>query len=95
MSCIASVSKSLEFIGMIVAEEAVKLLPIFVLIYFRKVRNAHSAMLCGALAGLMFGALEAVTLGYACAGWTPIFAIDSKYESVYFRATSSAERPSR
>src|SRR2546423_263857 len=58
------VAESLKFIGMIVAEEAVKLLPIFLLIYFRKVRNAHSAMLCGALAGLMFGALEAVTLGY-------------------------------
>ena len=36
---------SLEFAGMILAEEAVKLFPVFLLVWLGKVRNAHSAML--------------------------------------------------
>jgi hypothetical protein len=57
-------AESLEFAGMIVAEEAAKLLPVFLLIWLGKIRNAHGAMLCGALAGLTFGAVEAVMYGY-------------------------------
>jgi RsiW-degrading membrane proteinase PrsW (M82 family) len=45
-------------------EEAVKLFPVFVLIARRRIRTPHGAMLCGALSGLTFGVVEAVTYGY-------------------------------
>lgn len=59
-----AVADMLKFTGTILVEEAVKLLPVFLLIAMRKIRTAHGAMLCGALAGLTFGVVEAVTYGY-------------------------------
>src|SRR5687768_14359501 len=55
---------TLEFAFMIVLEEAVKLLPVFLLIATGRLKTAHDAMLCGALAGLTFGTVEAVGYGY-------------------------------
>ena len=56
--------ETLRFAGMCILEEAIKLLPVFVLIATGKIRNAHGAMLCGALSGLTFGAVEAISFGY-------------------------------
>ena len=55
---------SFRFAGMFTLEETLKLLPVFVLIWTGRIRNAHGAMLCGALSGLTFGAVEAISFGY-------------------------------
>ena len=52
------------FAGMIALEEAIKLLPVFWFIRRGKIRTAHAAMLCGALSGLTFGTIEAISYGY-------------------------------
>jgi hypothetical protein len=49
---------------MVIVEETIKLLPLFVLIALGRIRTAHAGMLCGALAGLTFGIVEGVTFGY-------------------------------
>jgi len=57
-------AEATRFAGMAFLEEAVKLFPVFVLIARRRIRMPHGAMLCGALSGLTFGVVEAVTYGY-------------------------------
>jgi hypothetical protein len=57
-------ARAAQLIVMIMIEEAVKLLPVFVLISTGRIRTAHGAMLCGALSGLTFGTVEAVSYGY-------------------------------
>lgn len=54
----------IQFTGMIVLEEIVKLAPVFAWIALGKIRTAHAAMLCGALCGLTFGTVEAISFGY-------------------------------
>jgi RsiW-degrading membrane proteinase PrsW (M82 family) len=54
----------LKLIAMVIVEETIKLLPVFVLIALRRIRTAHAGMLCGALAGLTFGIVEGITFGY-------------------------------
>ena len=49
-----------ELIGMVLTEEAIKLLPVFVLIRARLLRNASEAMLAAAVGGLCFGMVEAI-----------------------------------
>ena len=44
-------AQSARFAGMIALEEAIKLAPVFWLIRRGRIRNAHAAMLCGALLG--------------------------------------------
>jgi RsiW-degrading membrane proteinase PrsW (M82 family) len=56
--------ETIRFAGMFTLEEAIKLLPVFLLIATGRIRNAHGAMLCGALSGLTFGAVEAISYGY-------------------------------
>jgi RsiW-degrading membrane proteinase PrsW (M82 family) len=56
--------ETFRFAAMCTLEEAIKLLPVFVLIATGRIRNAHGAMLCGALSGLTFGAVEAISFGY-------------------------------
>src|SRR5687768_17038798 len=56
--------ETLRFAGMFTLEETIKLLPVFLLIATGRIRNAHGAMLCGALSGLTFGAVEAISFGY-------------------------------
>jgi hypothetical protein len=54
----------LQIAAQVMVEEAFKLLPVFVLIVTGRLRTAHDAMLCGALSGLTFGTMEAVSFGY-------------------------------
>ena len=56
--------ESIRFAAMCTLEEMIKLLPVFALIASGRIRNAHGAMLCGALSGLTFGAVEAISFGY-------------------------------
>jgi RsiW-degrading membrane proteinase PrsW (M82 family) len=72
----------LEFAGMIVVEEVVKLLPVFVLIATGRLKTAHDAMLCGALAGLTFGVVEAV--GYAYLEYAPQMTPITTYLTRFF-----------
>ena len=58
------VGETVLFAGKFAVEEVIKLAPVFALIAAGKIRNAHGAMLCGALSGLTFGAVEAITFGY-------------------------------
>jgi hypothetical protein len=58
------IAQTIEFAGMAIFEEAVKLLPLFFLIAAGRVKNAQAAMLCGALAGLTFGTVEAISYGF-------------------------------
>jgi RsiW-degrading membrane proteinase PrsW (M82 family) len=48
----------------VAVEEAFKLLPVFILIATGRLKTAHDAMICGALAGLTFGTVESVSYGY-------------------------------
>lgn len=73
-----SLAYALEFAGMITFEEFVKLLPVFVLIAAGRIRNAHGAMLCGALSGLTFGVVEAISFGYL------VYPADGSPVSTYF-----------
>ena len=57
-------SQTVRFAAMFTIEECLKLLPVFVLIFGGRIRNAHGAMLCGALSGLTFGVVEAISYGY-------------------------------
>jgi len=57
-------AQSAQFAGMIALEETVKLAAVFLLIRTGKIQNAHAAMLCGALSGLTFGTIEAISYGY-------------------------------
>jgi len=70
------IGETIRFAGMCTLEEFIKLLPVFVLIATGRIRNAHGAMLCGALSGLTFGAVEAISFGYlvypATAEITPV-----------------------
>ena len=58
------IGETIRFAGMCTLEELIKLTPVFVLIATGRIRNAHGAMLCGALSGLTFGAVEAISFGY-------------------------------
>jgi hypothetical protein len=58
------IGESLQFTAMIALEETVKLGVVFVLIWRGRIRTAHAAMLCGALSGLTFGTVEAISFGY-------------------------------
>jgi hypothetical protein len=53
-----------QFAVMVIVEEGLKLLPVFLLVYLGRIKTPHGAMLCGALAGLAFGTVEAGTYGY-------------------------------
>jgi RsiW-degrading membrane proteinase PrsW (M82 family) len=57
-------AQSARFAGMIALEEAIKLLPVFFFIRRGRIRTAHAAMLGGALSGLTFGTIEAISYGY-------------------------------
>lgn len=59
-----TLAEAAEFAIGFTIEEAIKLAPVFLLIALKKIRSAHAAMLCGALAGLTFGTLEAISYGY-------------------------------
>jgi len=60
----SATANMLEIAGMVLLEEATKLAPVFLLIAAGKIKTAHGAMLCAALAGLTFGTVEAVSYGY-------------------------------
>ena len=70
------IGESIRFAGMCTLEEFLKLAPVFYLIAIGRIRNAHGAMLCGALSGLTFGAVEAISFGYlvypAASPMTPV-----------------------
>jgi hypothetical protein len=70
------VGETILFAGKFTLEELIKLTPVFFLIATGRIRNAHGAMLCGALSGLTFGAVEAISFGYlvypAAAPITPV-----------------------
>jgi RsiW-degrading membrane proteinase PrsW (M82 family) len=57
-------AKMMQAAGTITLEEIIKLAPVFVLIARGRITSAHGAMLCGALAGLTFGTVEAISYGY-------------------------------
>ena len=57
-------ARAAVFAATIALEEAIKLAPVFVLIARRRISSAQGAMLCGALAGLTFGTVEAISYGY-------------------------------
>lgn len=57
-------ARSVRFAGMLIMEELIKLAPVLFLIWRGRIRNAHAAMLCGALSGLAFGCVEGISFGY-------------------------------
>ena len=76
--------EAILFAGKYTLEEVIKLAPVFALIATGKIRNAHGAMLCGALSGLTFGAVEAIAFGYLVYPVTPEITPVSTYLTRFF-----------
>jgi len=78
------IGEAVLFAGKYTVEEVIKLTPVFFLIATGRIRNAHGAMLCGALSGLTFGAVEAISFGYLVYPATPEITPVSTYLTRFF-----------